>query len=773
MQIFYENVDLRPDFTNLKSIFRQVTPSYLVATGSNIFFEELVKLLDPSNELSDFQKFKVTKKQAANANASNVSFYSFNRKNQDELRKKIYELDLPGIMSQSSKAERQLFIDSMLPMSQELVVISLGNLLKYLTDNHMKWRHAFLTLDKNPIITNIISCILEAQVQIDEFSFNSLNIFTYVSHPSGFKMQIRKDGLSLFNLLNHCSSAVGVQELKTILKQPTRDILELNLRLSTVQWCVNEENADHVERFKALLSGFVNINSVFRRIIVNHGKSFNDWKSFKKTVYNINCICQMCSSFSQDSIRATFLADLGEFYKEGEHINGILFALEKIVDLEAIEEKKRFIVKNTLDPLLDEKREALKDFLENFNGMVPDEALKKVNDLEGAFQYAYFPEMGFVIGTRLNLEELNLQSIEDDGIELLLNTVDSRIFRTPNCKTINEEYEKRMSEIIAHELKILKKLIKYINENFAELVDAFKICSKFDCLIAFSIVSKKFNYVKPNITTDRQISIVKGRHPLIEQIKQYVPSTTIINEENNNFINIIRAPNSTGKSVYIKQIALICYMTFIGCFVPAESCTISLLHSIYTRIYTPESVYQNESAFMSDLQQMSKVIMNSTNKSLILIDEFAKGTYYKDGIAILTAVIDHFAEREDKTPFVFITTHYGQIFKFLTPSQFLCFKTISTKQNNANIFQSTYELMEGVNEQKCFTEYPESKMIMSNIFNQKARDEELRIFNESTMISIKAFILLMARMMIRKNKITYQFIKDIYSKVDIEEFLNL
>lgn len=141
-----------------------MTPSYLVATGSNIFLEELVKLLDPSNEYSDFQKFKVTKKQAANANASNVSFYPFNRKSQDELRKKIYELDLPGIMGQSTKAERQLFIDSMLPMSQELVVISLGNLLKYLTDNHMKWRHAFLTLDKNPIITNIISCILEAEV---------------------------------------------------------------------------------------------------------------------------------------------------------------------------------------------------------------------------------------------------------------------------------------------------------------------------------------------------------------------------------------------------------------------------------------------------------------------------------------------------------------------------------------------------------------------------------------------------------------------------------
>lgn len=763
---------MRPDYTNLKSIFRQITPNYLVATGTNIFFEDLVKLLDPTHDFSDFQKFKVTKKQPANANSSNVSFYPFNRKNQDELRKRIYELDLPGILTQSSKAEKQLFIDSMLPMTQELVVISLGNLLKYLTDNHLKWRHAFLTLDKNPIITNITSCILEAQVQIDEYSFNSLNIFSYISHPSGFKMQIRKDGLSLFNLLNHCSSTVGVQELKTILRQPTRDILELNLRLSTVQWCINDENLDHVDRFKALLSGLININLVFRRIIVNHGKCFNDWKSFKKTVYNINCISEMCASFSDDSIRATFLADLGEFYKEGESINGILFALEKIVDLEEIEEKKRFIVKTNLDPQLDEKKEALKAFVESFNGMQPDEPLKKINDTENAFQFAYFPEMGFVIGTRLNLNQLNLESIELNGIELLLSTVDSRIFRTPNCRILNEEYEKRMSEIIANELTIFNKLIKYINENYAELVDAAKLCAKFDCLIAFSIVSKKFNYVKPNITTDRQISIIKGRHPLIEQIKKYIPSTTLINEDNKNFINIIRAPNSTGKSVYIKQIALICYMTFIGCFVPAESCTISLLHSIYTRIYTPESVYQNESAFMSDLQQMSKVIMNSTNKSLLLIDEFAKGTFYKDGIALLTAVIEHFAERENLIPFVFITTHYAQIFKILSPNPYVRYKTIAIKYNNTNVFQSTYELEDKVDDKQWNSNYPESKMIMTNIFHQEERDEELETFNRSVVIAIDGFVMLMAKQMLRKNQVTYNFIKDIYTKIDIEEFLN-
>jgi DNA mismatch repair protein MSH5 len=84
-----------------------------------------------------------------------------------------------------------------------------------------------------------------------------------------------------------------------------------------------------------------------------------------------------------------------------------------------------------------------------------------------------------------------------------------------------------------------------------------------------------------------------------------------------------------------------------------------LLDSIYTRIYTPESV------FMADLQQMSKVIMNSSSRSLVLVDEFGKGTHFKDGIAILAASIEHFVERDELTPLAFITTHYHQVYDII------------------------------------------------------------------------------------------------------------
>lgn len=237
-----ETVDTSPDHIQLRNLFRNIQPSFLVASGPNKFISELIQLLDLP-EGTDVNKFKANKSKTANANATNVSFYPFNRKNQQEgFRKRIYELDLPGLKAESSKTDRQIFIDSAFPMNQELAVLALGNLLKYLQENHLKWRHVFMHLDKSVVITNVSVFFTESQVLIDDTTFNSLNIFSNIYHPSSFKTQVRRDGLSLFNMLNECVSSVGVQELKSMLKQPIRDITELNLRFSTIEWCLKPES---------------------------------------------------------------------------------------------------------------------------------------------------------------------------------------------------------------------------------------------------------------------------------------------------------------------------------------------------------------------------------------------------------------------------------------------------------------------------------------------------------------------------------------------------
>lgn len=319
-------------------------------------------------EGTDINKFKVNKLKNSNANTSNMTFYPFSLKNQQEgFRKRIYMLDLPGLPADCDPKERQVFIDSMFPLNSELTVLTLGNLLKYLHENYLKWRHVFLQHDRNPIITNVLVFHMEAQVLLDDCTFNSLNIFSNVYHPSSFKTQVRRDGLSIFNMLNECSSSLGAQELKAMLKQPIRDILQLKLRFATIEWCLKQENFDHVVTLRGYLKNLLNINLIVSRIVVNHGRT-NDWKSLKKTIYFASVVCETCAMLNKDSIRTTILQELAEFTSSEMTVKQILFTLDKIIDLEGIEEKKRFYVKEGSDAEIDAAREALDEIKVNLHG---------------------------------------------------------------------------------------------------------------------------------------------------------------------------------------------------------------------------------------------------------------------------------------------------------------------------------------------------------------------------------------------------------------------
>lgn len=124
---------------------------------------------------------------------------------------------------------------------------------------------------------------------------------------------------------------------------------------------------------------------------------------------------------------------------------------------------------------------------------------------------------------------------------------------------------------------------------------------------------------------------------------------------------------------------------------------------------------------MADLQQMSKIIMSSNDRSLVLIDEFGKGTSDVDGLALLTASVDHLVERGYMAPITFVATHYYDIHKLLKSKQMTALRTIRTEQNRHGVFESVYQVTSGKNRQKYYTEFPESKMILSNIFENDVK----------------------------------------------------
>ena len=215
------------------------------------------------------------------------------------------------------------------------------------------------------------------------------------------------------------------------------------------------------------------------------------------------------------------------------------------------------------------------------------------------------------------------------------------------------------------------------------MVAASDIFGELDCLVALALGADKYHWTVPRMTSRNSIEIRGGRHPLQELV---VPSfiandfqisggrgtqpevdedMSISGEERASWPSmlVMTGPNHSGKSVYLKQVALIVYMAHIGSYVPAKRAIIGLTDRILTRIATRESVSRNESAFSIDLRQAAFSMNFATRRSLILIDEFGKGTNANNGAGLMTALLDHFLSLDDERPKVLVATHFHEIFE--------------------------------------------------------------------------------------------------------------
>lgn len=219
------------------------------------------------------------------------------------------------------------------------------------------------------------------------------------------------------------------------------------------------------------------------------------------------------------------------------------------------------------------------------------------------------------------------------------------------------------------------------------LKDASDVMGDLDCLVALAVGARKYKLTPPRMTTENVIDINGGRHPLQElTVPSYVANNTFLlggsgperdgnteptedeeqllySEYEGPSLLLMTGPNYSGKSIYLKQIALIVYMAHIGSFVPADSATIGLTDKILTRIATKESVSRTQSAFMIDLQQVALATSMATNRSLVIIDEFGKGTNAADGAGLACGIFEYFLALGEDRPKVLGATHFHEIFE--------------------------------------------------------------------------------------------------------------
>ena len=216
---------------------------------------------------------------------------------------------------------------------------------------------------------------------------------------------------------------------------------------------------------------------------------------------------------------------------------------------------------------------------------------------------------------------------------------------------------------IALEYEVLCDVRNRVSNEVARLQKTAKALAVLDVLLSLAEVAVTNNYTCPQINTDGVIDIKDGRHPVVEALLDgapFVPNDTLLDKDKNRSY-IITGPNMAGKSTYMRQIALIVLMAQIGSFVPARSANIGITDAIFTRVGASDDLATGQSTFMVEMNEVSSILKNATENSLIILDEIGRGTSTFDGMSIARAVLEYVCKKKTLGAKSLFATHYHEL----------------------------------------------------------------------------------------------------------------
>ncbi|KAJ5827148.1 DNA mismatch repair protein MutS core [Penicillium robsamsonii] len=523
---------------------------------------------------------------------------------------------------------------------------------------------------------------------INSNTLTSLQIIQSESHPNMFnqgpgkKSASGKESLSVYGLFQHFAyTPQGRVRLKQTFSRPSVDLDTIRERHDFVGVFSRPDNLAALEKMTKALKHVKNI----RPVMVNLRKGISTGSAkitgFKTTVWASLLAFAFHSIDINDALRevsgahiltlrtkAIRVFEAAQLYRVGRMV-------QEIVDIDNSEEQGRTVVKQGIDRELDK----IKDGYDGLNSLLKHVALDITGTipttLEVDVNVIYFPQLGFNIAIPLNNHGAAVYTGSDDDWRLMFITENRAYFKDFRMREMDEKLGDVYGIICEKEIEIVYDLAQRVLRYENVLVDASDICGDIDSLLALTQAASFYKLTRPRMVEQNVIKIKGGRHILQElTVSSYVPNDTLLvggsesetndaaSMDQNPSMLILTGPNYSGKSVYIKQVALIIYLAQIGSFVPADSAELGVTDKILTKINTRESVSKIQSTFMNDLQQISLCLKQVTHRSLVIIDEFGKGTNESDGIGLACGILDYllYLERPAK---VITATHFHEIFE--------------------------------------------------------------------------------------------------------------
>nr|XP_058933452.1 mutS protein homolog 5 isoform X5 [Kogia breviceps] len=587
--------------------------------------------------------------------------------------------------------EKILFLSSIIPFDCLLTVRALGGLLKF-----MGRRRIGVELEDYNVSIPILGFkkfVLTHLVSIDQDTYSVLQIFKSEPHPSVYKVASGlKEGLSLFGILNRCRCKWGEKLLRLWFTRPTQDLGELNSRLDVIQFFLLPQNLDMAQMLHRLLCHIKNVPLILKRMKLTHTK-VSDWQVLYKTVYSALGLRDACRSLPQSIQLFRDIAQ--EFSDDLHHIASLI---GKVVDFEGSLAENRFTVLPNIDPEIDEKKRRLTG-LPSFLTEVARKELENLDPRIPSCSVIYIPLIGFLLCIPRLPSMVETNDFEIEGLDFMFLSEEKLHYRSARTKELDALLGDLHCDIRDQETLLMYQLQCQVLARAAVLTRVLDLASRLDVLLALASAARDYGYSRPRYSPRLLgVRIQNGRHPLMELCaRTFVPNSTECGGYKGR-VKVITGPNSSGKSIYLKQVGLITFMALVGSFVPAEEAEIGAVDAIFTRIHSCESISLGLSTFMIDLnQQVAKAVNNATERSLVLIDEFGKGTNTVDGLALLAAVIRHWLALGPMCPHIFVATNFLSLIQLqlLPQGPLVQYLTMETCEDG-NDLVFFYQVCEGV-----------------------------------------------------------------------------
>ena len=451
---------------------------------------------------------------------------------------------------------------------------------------------------------------------------------------------------SLFSILDKTNTPMGTRMLRKWVGQPLLDLSILSNRQDSIEWFI--KNPEAREYTRSILRGVSDIERLITRV-TNNTATPRDLLGIRESLQVCPHLISKLSENMDKPLHDWLLKGITDYSEPLQ-----LLEVSIADDPPSILSKDKSI-RDGFSKQLDLLRENLKVARLHISDMESEERNRtKIKSLKVGFNK--------VFGYYFEVSKSNLHLVPSEYIRKQ-TLVNGERYINGELKKYEDIILSSQSKIETLENDLFNQICQQLRLYSSDLLSFARCISTIDAINALSIVANENNYVRPILNHNSRIQITSGRHPVIENM--VVPGTFITNEtvlDNDDCqIMLLTGPNMSGKSTYLRQVAIIVLMAQIGSYVPADYAEIGLVDRIYTRVGLQDDLTVGQSTFMVEMVETAYILNQATSKSLIILDEIGRGTSTYDGLAIAQSVAEFLHNHPSLGCKTLFATHYHEM----------------------------------------------------------------------------------------------------------------